>query len=193
LEEWCSKVQGAIGVARCLLTHVDSLEISAEESRCGCETGALDFRVGWGFPFASDPVKEGVDVELVVSDCGIHFVCCGGNLGKVADCQTFTGRPSDEVVRGVFVGVGGLLAACFDDFEDGVYAEAGVGVNFCALAVDDGLGEVVGIYATGEELGGVVVESFILHDCAAVSVSVAVEFDSFVKHDKPSAPGGPSQ
>lgn len=131
------------------------MEITAEECRDSCETLALDFRVVWSFGL--DPVEEGVDVELVVGDCRIDCVCHSSDFGEVADCETLSGRTADEVVGGVFVCVSGLLAACFDDFENCVYADALVGVNLLTFAVYDGLGKVVRIDAARKELGRVVV------------------------------------
>ena len=133
------------------------MEVPAEEGWGGRETGALYFRVLWGFALAGDPVEEGIDVELVVSDRCVYCVCYRLDLGKVTDCETLAGRTTDDVVSRVFICVGGLLAACFNNFPYCVYAEAHVWVDLLTFAVDNRLGEIVWVNAAREELGGVVV------------------------------------
>ena len=96
---------------------------------------ALDFRIGRGL--AIDPVKKGINVEFVVRDCRIDFSGYSGDLGKVADSQTLTRRPTNDVICRVFIGVCSLLATGLDDFKDRVYTEATMGVYFLTFAIDD--------------------------------------------------------
>lgn len=161
---WCEVLFGAVGVTDCLLAHGYGLEISAEEGRSARETFALKFRVVWSFTL--DPVQEGVHMKLVVADCRVDCNIDRSDFRKVANGETFARGAADDVVGGMFIGVGSLLATCFNEFEDGVHAEAAVGVDLLAFAVDDRLGEVIWVDTTREELGIVVVFCFVVGDCS---------------------------
>ena len=95
----------------------------------------MDFRIGRGF--AINPVKEGTDVEFVVSNCRVDFSGYSVDLREVTDGQTLTGRTTNNVIRRMFVRIGCLLATGLDKFKDRVYTEATMGVYFLTNAIDD--------------------------------------------------------
>ena len=66
----------------------------------------------------------------------------------------------------MLVGVSCLVTCCFHNFEDGVNANALVGIQICAFAVHERLWEVERVDAAGEELAGVVVFGFIVGYCS---------------------------
>ena len=135
---WCEVLDGAIGIAVCLLGNGDCLEVAAEEGwRCR-ETFALDFRIGRDFTI--NPVKKGPDVEFVVGNCRVDFSGYSVDLRKVTDSQTLTGRTTNDVISRVFVRIGSLLATGLDKFKDRVYTEATMGVYFLTNAIDNFLG-----------------------------------------------------
>ena len=147
-----------------LLRHRDTLVVAAEDGRHAGDfrPGRGDGRVNWRD--AVDPIQPRVHVELVVCDRCVDGVGCGDLLGKVALGQACSAGSADEVVHGMFVGVGCLETCCSGHFEDRVDAEAHVWVHLCAFAIHDGHGEVGRVDAAGKEERVVVVNRLVVED-----------------------------
>ena len=82
-EKWGREgLLGVIGVACCFLAYRHGLKVPTKEGRGRRETFALDFRMVWSL--ALDPVKECVNVKLVIFDGSIDSDIDSGNLREVS-------------------------------------------------------------------------------------------------------------
>lgn len=142
------------------MANRNGLEIAAEKSRRLRETRRLDFGVCRGLPV--NPLQESVDMKLIVSDGGFDGVGDGGNFGEIAYGQTFARRTSDDVVCWMFVCIGSLKTFGFNDFPNRIDSETLMWINLLAFPLNDGLGEIIRVDATREQLGRVVVLAFII-------------------------------
>jgi len=101
---------------------------------------------------------------LIVGDRSVDGVFDSCNLREVAYSETFARGAANNVVSWVFVGIGRLLSAGFDDFKDGVDTKSLMRVDWLTFPVSNGLGKVVGVNAPREKLGAIVVNGLVIRD-----------------------------
>lgn len=82
----------------------------------------------------------------------------GFDLWEIASAQTRPTGPSYDIVRGVLVDICRLLAACLDNFKDGIDLEPVVRVLKGTFPINDYFGKMCWIDATTEKFGGIVVK-----------------------------------
>jgi hypothetical protein len=94
---------------------------------------------------------------LIVCNSGSNFHGNGGNLWKVPNAQACARRPTDNVIRRVFVGIGCLVTCRDDDLESSIDTKSHVRIKVYAFAIDLCLGKILGVNSTRKEQVQVVV------------------------------------
>lgn len=97
----------------------------------------------------------------------------GCDLWEIASAQTCPTGSSNDVVCGVLIDVCCLLAACLDNFKDGIDLEPAVRVLYDTFPIDDGFGEMSWIDTATEEFGGIIVKILGGVDCEKISMLIA--------------------
>jgi len=187
-QEIWSECKRAVLVALGFLANRNSLEVPTKECWSGGETRSLDFGMFWRF--AINPLQEGIDVKLIICNGGIDGVGNGSNFGEVAYCEAFAGRTTDKIISWMFVGICGLPPTGFHNFPDSIDTETLMRVDLLAFPIDYGLGKIVRVDASREELGGVVILAFVISNCFTSAISIKL---ICIMRYRPSAPGGPEQ
>lgn len=75
-------------------------------------------------------------------------------------------------LRWVLVRIGSLFAFALHDLPDCIDSESIVWVHLFALSIDDFLGKLLRINATGKKQGVIVVKVFSLRNCSGVSTGL---------------------